>query len=110
MAQDPAIVENTPDVEVPQPEEVPVEDTPAKSAVKLALGRWKRYALRTFGKNAAEFQNDDIPEDLKADIIERLKACKSELEVADVFEEVKPVVEDPIKSLARAIEKAVASA
>jgi len=47
---------------------------------------------------------------LKADIIERLKACKSELEVADVFEEVKPVVEDPIKSLARAIEKAVASA
>jgi hypothetical protein len=93
----------------PQPIDTPpVIDNNAQ--VKAALMGWKRYALRTFGKSAKQFENDNIPARLRNEIEARLGACKSAGDVADVFEnaikaEYKPQT-DNLLQLAAAINKA----
>ena len=78
-----------------------------QKAMRDDLMRWKRLALRTFGKKQAKFESDNIPNDVKEEIEKKLAACKNAVEVADVFEEAKPVVIDSIRYLASVIEKAV---
>lgn len=69
-----------------------VESTPATNEpMKADLMRWKRLALRKFGKPQPKFESDYIPPELNRTISTRLKACKSTVEVAELFESIKPV-------------------
>ena len=56
--------------------------------MKAELNRWKRLALRTFGKSQPKFDNILIPDNMARTIAVKLKACKNVLEIADVFENV----------------------
>lgn len=94
------------------PTNMPQEATPSQDgavdAMKADLMRWKRVALRKFGKEQPKFYSDHIPDRLNREIAAKLNACKSPAEVADLFENVKPQQEtDSIVRLARAIENAV---
>jgi hypothetical protein len=86
--------EMQPDEEV-ETEEVVQEEEKTTAAQKAALMRWKRYAIRTFGKGEKDFTHDDIPAELAQAIKAKLLTCKSVGDVADVFEETKPL--DPVR-------------
>lgn len=95
----------------PPAENAPVEQVDSSTdPMKADLMRWKRYALRTFGKAGftKQFDSDTITPETARVIRAKLAACKTSLDVADVFETTKPVkAEDSIKELAQAIENAI---
>lgn len=91
--------QNPVNVDQQNPEEIP----PAKADML----RWKRYALRTFGKDSfLKFESANIPEPTARIIRAKLAACKSVGDVADVFEETRPPF-DSVFYLAKVIENAV---
>ena len=97
-------------IEQPPAEETPV-NTNEDSTTKAELLKWKRYALRTFGKAAfSKFENAILPADLMDDIRAKLAGCKSVGAVADVFEDaIKADIphKSDIAVLANAIERAI---
>lgn len=104
----PAPAETLPD------ENVPIDGTvfdKQSAPMKADLMRWKRYALRTFGKAHKPFESTSIPDDVVSMVNDKLGACKTVGDVADLFEDmVKADLSndnDAIKSLANAINKAV---
>ena len=91
-----------------------VADVPQETPMKAELLKWKRYSIRTFGKATfRKFESATLPDAVMREVRVRLGACKSVLDVADVFEGAmsKDVMavsgNDAIKALADAINKAV---
>ena len=66
----------------------PMTDNPKEAeteAVKTALARWRRYALRVGAVKAIGFINDDIPISIRENITKKLKTCKNIDEIAEIF-------------------------
>ncbi len=98
-----------PPTEQPPAENMVAEEQQTDGSMKADLMRWKRYALRTFGKAgfSKPFDSDTITPETAAEIRAKLDACKTAGEVADVFESVKLVKMDSIRYLAEAINRSV---
>jgi HK97 family phage portal protein len=96
----------------PPAENIVDNSKPADNSIeaqKADLARWKRYAIRTFGRDGFPrmFACDNIPPYMMNGIITKLSACKTVANVADVFEDIKPATYDSVRQLAYTIEKAV---
>lgn len=74
----------------------------ATTPMKADLMRWKRRSLRTFGKAGFldPFDSENIPAGVSRTIRAKLSLCKSSVEVADLFESVKPI---PVAAKADAV-------
>lgn len=105
---------------MPVPEEQPMDmtQTPSMSpavpdVVKADLDRWRKKAVRLFTtpsqtERAEDFVRSNIPEAMRLEISEKIKACKSVDEVVSVFDTAKAEpVRDSVRALADAINKAV---
>lgn len=94
-----------------QGQEPPVDaDKPEmdNNALKAALNKWKRIAVRKVGQ-VVGFESFDVPDETRLAILSALPACKSEADVRGVFAKhaaAKPKVSDVLE-LARAMNRAV---
>lgn len=99
-----------PKEEQPPATNMPEEATPSQDgavdAMKADLMRWKRLALRKFGKEQPKFYSEHIPDTLNREIAAKLKSCQSPVDVAELFETIKPK-SDPVLYLANVIERAL---
>ncbi len=101
--------------EQPATEQPPAEEAPVNTAddtvMKAELLKWKRYALRTFGKAAfGKFENAILPAALMDNVYASLAGCKTAGDVADVFEDAmnkEQPKDNVIKALAIELARAV---
>lgn len=112
---DAPLVDSTQPVEVPTEEVVPVvEPVEPESPAKADLRRWKRKAIKNFGKPLAhEFTSEYIPTALHDEIVDGIKSAKTPDEVAQLFhaieriDKMQDVSADSIKALADSINRMV---
>jgi len=91
----------------------PSEPDRVDEAVKADLLRWKRKAIKNVGTaKAAEFESDHIPYDVSARLKTGISACKTNGDIALLFDaELKNIKRDgdaAIKALAAALDRVAA--
>lgn len=91
----------------------PPEPDRVDEAVKADLLRWKRKAIKNVGTaKAAEFESDHIPYDVSARLKAGISACKTNGDIALLFDaELKGIKRDgdaAIKALAAALDRVAA--
>jgi len=102
-------------VEQPATEQPPAEDAPVTTAddtvMKAELLKWKRYAIRTFGKaQFGKFESAALPANVIDNVYASLAGCKMAGDVADVFENAmnnEQPKDSAIKALAAELARAV---